>query len=176
MTTELEPLARSVELNRLMMRNARQPLAVIAEKTGIPAAEVAERMAELLTASTWRDDLMEEKLLLADLAMLLEEVRTKMSSAFVDDEGWASMARVQLQTMKVLLEQLDKRRKAVNGELASITEEQGRMVATAFMVAQEMAVERIKREHPEFDADVVRTTLSEVLPLAVAEVEKNVAG
>ena len=173
--TELEPLVSSPAQNKLLLRHARKSIPEIAEITGIPATEVAERLYKLTVEGVnWRDDLVEEKLLLNDLAQLLEDVRAKMSGFNVEDEGWASMARVQLQTIKLMLEQLDKRRKAVDGSLAAITEEQAKMVVSAFEVAQEMAARRIEREHPEWDAEVIRTTLREVLPEAIEAVESHV--
>lgn len=174
--TELEPLVSSPAQNKLLLRHARKSIPEIAEITGIPANEVAERLYDLTVAGVnWRDDLVEEKLLLNDLAQLLDDVREKMTGWDVEDEGWASMARVQLQTIKLMLEQLDKRRKAVDGDLAKITEAQAKMVASAFEVAQEMAVRQIEKEHPEWDVEVVRTTLRDVLPAAIEEVEGHVA-
>ncbi len=45
--TALEPLVESAALNKLLLRNARQSPNVIAQKTGIPAEEVAERLEVL---------------------------------------------------------------------------------------------------------------------------------
>lgn len=173
--TELEPLISSPEQNRLLLRHARKTLPEIAELTGIDVREVAERLHDLTVVGVnWRDDLIEEKLLLNDLASLLDDIRDKMNKYDVDDEAWASMARAQLNVVKVMLEQLDKRRKAVNGDLAMITEAQGKMIAGAFEVAMEMAVVRIQKEHPDWDHVVIRTTLQDVLPAAFEEVESHV--
>lgn len=175
MTTELVPLVSSPAQDKLLMRHARKTIPEIAELTGIPSAEVAERLHELVVVGVnWRDDLIEEKLLLNDLAQLLDDIREKMKGWDVEDEGWASMARTQLAVVKVMLEQLDKRRRAVDGDLAMVTEAQAKMIATAFGVASEMAVAQIQKAHPEFDSELIRTTLEDVLPAAIQEVENHV--
>ena len=67
----IEPLVDSPALNKLLLRNARKSFNEISQITGIPVGEVAERLTNLLDNRTWRDDLMEEKLLLAEVGMLV---------------------------------------------------------------------------------------------------------
>jgi hypothetical protein len=150
----LEPLADSPALNRLLLRNARKSLNEIAATTGMPVAEVAERLSALLDNRSWRDDLMEEKLLLAEVGMLVEDIRERMSRFGVDDEGWASMARVQLQAIKTLLEQVEKRRKAVDGQLSVMTTMQAQMIADAIKLNNELTVEALARKHGLLEEEV----------------------
>lgn len=168
---ELAPLEESVALNKLLLRNARQSLAVISQKTGIPADEVAERLTTLLDNPSWRDDLMEEKLLLAEVAMLVDDIRMRMSRFNVEDEGWASMARVQLAAIKTMLEQVEKRRRAVNGELAVVTQMQAKLFAEAIAIAKERAVLNIEREYPNLDPIIIHREFDAALPEAIAYLE-----
>lgn len=171
--TDIAPLIDSPALNKKLLKNARQPINVIAERTGLPAGEVAERLMLLLDATNWRDDLLEEKLLLYELQVLTEDIRARMKTASTD-EDYGSMARAQLASIKLMLDQLDKRRKLIDGDLATLTQAEAKIVASAFEVAMEMTVQRLLTEHPGWDAEVIRTTMTEVLPFAVAAVEKHV--
>jgi hypothetical protein len=170
------PLADSPALNKLLMRHARESFNDISAATGIPVGEVAERMVDLLDNKNWRDDLMEEKLLLAEVGMLVNDIRTRMSRRNVEDEGWASMARVQLQAIKTLMEQLDKRRKAVDGKLSLVTMMQAQLMAEAIRIAQERAVLNIQRKYPDMDPDIIYVEFEEALPEAIAFLEARADG
>ena len=167
----LEPLEASPALNRMLLKHARKSPNEIQKLTGIPAAEVAERLTELLDDKGWRDDLMEEKLLLSDVATLVDDIRERIARALVEDEGWASMARVQLQAIKTLLEQLDKRRKAVDGKLSLVTMLQAQLMANAIKVAQDKAIRRIQEKFPDLDTDIIYAEFDEALPEAIALLE-----
>lgn len=176
MSNELAPLVNSPQVNRLLLRNARKPFTEIAELTGIPVGEVAERLTTLLDSTDMRDDLYEEKLLLAEVGMLVNDIRDRMSRTHVEDEGWASMARVQLQAIKTLMEQLEKRRKAVDGKLSTLTMDQARLMAEAIKIAQERAILEIERKYPEIDPNVIRLEFDEALPGAIEFLEGRADG
>jgi hypothetical protein len=167
----LEPLAESAALNKLLLRNARQSPNVIAQRTGIPAAEVAERLTTLLDNPSIRDDLMEEKLLLAEVSMLVDDIRDRMSRYNVEDEGWASMARVQLAAIRTMLEQLDKRRKAVNGQLVLVNRELAYIFVTAIKMQQEIAIRNISEKYPELDPEIIYTEFEDALPEAITYID-----
>lgn len=172
----LVPLVESPALNKLLLKNARRSFAEIAEITGIPVEEVAERLTTLLDNRNWRDDLMEEKLLLAEVGMLVDDIRTRMSRYNVEDEGWASMARVQLQAIKTLMEQMANRRKAVDGKLSLVTMLQAQLMAEAIRIAQERAVLNIERKYPELDPDIIYAEFEDALPEAIAFLEARADG
>lgn len=167
----MTPLEESPALNKLLLRHARKSPNEIEVLTGIPANEVAERLTELLDNRDYRDDLMEERLLLAEVAMLVDDIRTRMNRFSVEDEGWASMARVQLQAIKTMLEQLDKRRKAVDGKLSALTQQQALLMAEAIRLSQERAVLNIQRKYPELDPEVIYAEFEEALPGAIEFLE-----
>ena len=174
MTDEIEPLVESPAVNKLLLRNARQPVSVISAKTGIPEGEVAERLTALLDNPYWRDDLMEEKLLIAEIAMLVEDIRERMSGYKVEDEGWASMARVQLAAIRTMLEQLEKRRKAVNGELALVSQLQAELFVGAIRLQQERALFNLQKKFPDLDHEIIYAEFYEALPAAIAMIEGQV--
>jgi hypothetical protein len=168
---DLTPLVESPAVNRLLLRNARKSFREISEITGIPVEEVAERLTLLLDNTDMRDDLYEEKLLLAEVGMLINDIRDRMSRTKVEDEGWASMARVQLQAIKTLMEQLDKRRKAVDGKLSMLSMAQAQLMAEAIRIAQERAILNIRQKYPEMDAEIIYTEFEDALPQAIEFLE-----
>lgn len=170
---ELEPLVESAALNKMLLKHARRSPEEIQEITGIPAAEVGERINKLLSTTTIQDDLMEEKLLLAEMGLLVGGVRERMSRSSLDDEAWASMARVQLAGLKTLMEQLDKRRKIIDGHLALVSQNQAALMIEAYFLARDIAIKSIKEKYPDLDDQVIYAEWTEALEPAIAYVNKN---
>lgn len=167
---DLEPLKDSPALNRLLLKNARKSHAEIARLTGLSPEEVSERLTTLLDNRSWRDDLMEEKLLLAEMGMFMEDVRDRMNRAMIDDEAWASMARVHLAALKTSLEQLEKRRKAISGDLAVLTMEQARYFAEAIKLNNQLTAENLALKYGVTEEEVY-AEWEETFPLAVEMLE-----
>lgn len=108
--------------------------------------------------------------------MLIDDIRERMSRFGVEDEGWASMARVQLQSIKTILEQMDKRRKAVDGQLALVTMMQAQLMAEAIKLAQERAILNIRLKYPDLDTEIIYAEFEEALPLAIEYLEARADG
>lgn len=172
----LIPLEDSPALNKLLIRHARKSARDIEALTGIPAEEVAERLDRLLDSSSIRDDLMEEKLLLLEVAALVEEIRQRSSRAVVEDEAWASMARVQLAAIKTMLEQVEKRRKALDGRLATLTIEQAQMFAETVRTAHDIMIRALEQKYPELDVLLIHEEFQEALPKAIEQLENKTNG
>jgi len=163
-------LVSSPALNKKLLRNARKSIGEIAEETGLPAEEVAERMSNLLAERNWRDDLMEERLLLIEMGQLIEDIRERMREASTD-EDYGSMARAQLSAIKLTMDQITKRRKALDGELASVTMAQARLMGEAIKIAMERAVLTLEQQFPEINGEAVRVAFEDALPGAMAVVD-----
>ncbi len=166
-------LVQSPAVNRLLLKNARKPISDITKITGIPEGEVAERLSALLDNPAIQDDLMEEKLILAEMAMQVTEIRERMQRRDLDDEAYASMARVANQSWKNMLEQLNVRRKNVDGKLKLVNEAQGQLIAMAIELAMERAVFTLEKKYPELEASVVRAAFDEALPAAMQHLDSQ---
>lgn len=171
----LVPLEESAALNKLLLRNARQPLSVISKLTGIPVDEVAERLVVLLDNPSWRDDLMEEKLLLREMTMLLEEIRTRMSRTNVDDESWMQGARIQLAVIKTMLEQLAARRKALDGQMSALTLEEARVFAEAIKLNNQLTTQALAAKY-DIEVEEVYAVWEENFPRALEMLEGRASG
>lgn len=171
----LEPLKDSPVLNKLLLRNARQPVNIIATRTGMTPQEVSERLVELLDNPDWRDDLMEEKLLLAEVSMLVDDIRERMTRSNLDDESWMQGARVQLAAIKTMLDQLDKRRKAVDGHLSLLTKKQAELFAEAVRLNNTLTVEALARKYG-LEESVVYAEWAENFPKAIEYLEARSNG
>lgn len=170
---ELAPLVESPALNKMLLKNARKSLADISKLTGIPVDEVSERLTVLTESGSWRDDLQEEKLLLLEVGLLVDDIRTRMGRLSVEDEGWASMARVQLAALKTLMEQVDKRRKAIDGKLALVTLQQASMMVEAFKMARDGAILSLKKKYPELDEEILYAEFDDALIPAIEYVNSK---
>lgn len=167
---DLEPLEKSIVLDRKLLRNARRSYNELALITGLDPEEAAERLNALLDQSVIRDDLLHEKLLLFELGELIESTRERMDGA-TKDEDFGGMVRAAVSGIKLTLEQIDKRRKAIDGQLAKLSDEQAKQVAAVFSVAIELVIAELKKELPEQDEEVIRVTFERVLPDAIDKVE-----
>lgn len=167
MSTEL---VSSPQLDRRLLRNARKSATEIEEITGIPAGEVAERLSLLLDQYTYRDDLVEEKLLLVELGDLVYDLRERMSSA-EDTEEYVALARVLTTNVRTMLDQIERRRKAVDVDLSKINESQAKLMAMAFSVASEKAELNLRLMYPEVPQEAVHSALQDALGDAMMMIE-----
>ena len=169
-------LVESGSLNRLLIRNARKSPKEISALTGIDAKEVTERLGNLLGDRMWRDERMEERLLLAEAALGIEDLRAKMDSEDVSHADYATLSRVLLQHHKTLIERMDKNAKIAEGELAKINRAQAALMVGAIQLAMERASFELEKRYPEVDSYEIMQVFEAELPIAVAHIEKNVAG
>lgn len=165
-------LVSSPALNKMLLRHARKSAAEIEEITGIPANEVAERLTALLDSRNWRDDLMEEKLLLQDVAQLIEDIREKLQNTY-NSEEYASLARVLTSNVKLLLDQIEKRRKNIDADLSKVNEAQAKMMAMAIDLAMRKAVLDLRTMYPELEHETVQNVFEAALPEAIRTIEAN---
>lgn len=170
---ELAPLEESPALNRLLIRNARRSAIEIEAITGIPATEVAERLEYLLNNPSVRNDLMEEKLILAEIALVVQDIRDRMDGYVKDDEGFASMARVAIAAAKLQLDQLDKRRKNLTDKLKMVSEFEAGVMMGAVRMAREMAIIEMQERFPEADDEVVYEIIDGSFAKALEHLQEN---
>ena len=168
--SEVAPLVSSPELDRRLLRNARKSPAEIELLTGIPAAEVAERLSALLDQRNWRDDLMEEKLLLVQAQDLIHDLQTRLTSA-EDTEAYVALARVLTTNVKMLLDQIERRRKNVDSDLQRVTVAQAQLMANAITIAAERAVLELEKMFPEVPSETVRSAFEGGIPEAIKLLE-----
>lgn len=165
-------LVFSPALNRTLLRNARKSAREIEALTGIPAAEVAERLSALLDDVNYRDDLIEEKLLMSELSDLVADIRDRLDSA-LSNEDYVALARAFTQNAKIILDQIEKRRKHVDADLSRVTHAQAKLMAMAINVAMEKSVLDLERMFPGVDPDVVRQVFEKNLPAAIQMLEEQ---
>lgn len=168
--SEVEPLVSSPELDRRLLRNARKSPAEIEKITGIPAAEVAERLSLLLDQRNWRDDLMEEKLLIVQATDLIHDLQSRMTHV-EDDESYASLARVLTSNVKLMLDQIERRRKNIDTDLQRVTIAQAQLMANAISLAAERAVLELEKMFPDVPSETVREAFEQGIPEAVKLLE-----
>lgn len=172
-TKELEELVDSKAVSRLLIRNARRTPVEIEAITGIPATEAIERLEYLLNNPSIRNDLMEEKLILAEINLVVEDIRKRMDGFVKDDEGFASMARVALTAHRLQLDQLDKRRKQIDDKLQLVAEREANWMMAAIRMARELAIAKMRIEFPDADPEIVIDIFDESVDEALAYMEEN---
>jgi len=170
---ELARLEESPELNRLLIRNARRTPTEIEAITGIPAAEVMERLEYLLNNPSIRNDLMEEKLILAEIGLVVDDIRKRMDGYVKDDEGFASMARVAIAAHKLQIDQLAARRKNLADKMTAVSEFEAGVMMTAIRMARELAIAKLQIQFPEASEEIVYEIFDEAFEEAIEHIKEN---
>jgi hypothetical protein len=165
-----QELVRSPQLDKRLLRMARSSAREIEEATGIPAAEVAERLSVLLDDKLYRDDLVEEKLLLVELSDTIRDLRDRMQGAD-NTEDYVALARVMSTNVKTMLDQIERRRKAIDVDLMKINEAHAKVIAMALEVAAEKAEMQLREEFPEVPRETVHLIFQGAFLDAVTVVE-----
>lgn len=168
--SEVAPLISSPELDRRLLRHARKSPAEIERLTGIPADEVAERLSILLDQRNWRDDLMEEKLLIIQVQDLIHDLQNRLTEAESAEE-YTMLARVLTTNVKMMLDQIERRRKNVDADLQRVTVAQAQLMANAISLAAERAVLELERMFPDVPPETVRSAFERGIPEAVKLLE-----
>jgi hypothetical protein len=168
-TTEL---VSSPTLDKRLLRMARRSPNEIEAETGIPASEVAERLTRLLDQRNWRDDLLEERLLLTEVGELIYDLRQRMQGA-EDTEAYVALARVLTTNVRTMLDQIERRRKVVDADLSKVTEAQAKLMAMAFSIASEKAELDLRKKYPEIPQEAVHLALQQGLADAMTMVGRE---
>lgn len=158
--------------DRLILSNAREPISVIAEMTGLAPEYCAERLQELLNQRDHLTDRQEERLLLIEMSALVNEAREKLRH--VGEDNWADTANVALRGYDSLAKRMDERRRANAEDEDKITAGQGARTIELIRVALNYAGEEIATAHPEFDPMELNMAFSKALPIAREELRKHV--
>lgn len=146
-------LKSSPELNRKLLRHARKSYKDIEAITGIPAEEVAERLTALIHDRTLRDELTEERLILLEVGQMVGDLKDELESMRGGD-NYAKMATVLLQSLKLLFERLDARRKMNTDDLTKLNDAQAKLMVAAINMATERTLQRLASQTGIDIADV----------------------
>lgn len=168
-----EKQRRSHSTNQLLAHARLSPLE-IEDKTGIPAAEAAAKLTELLASRDWMTDRMEERLLLIEMGDFLAEVRQRQKDA--SEENFALIAGVTLRTYREIANRLDARRRLTDQDISEISAAQGNLMMDTIRLALDMAADQIVLAHPEIPnfREELQEAFRYSLPRASEHVKKHV--
>ena len=115
---EAERKGRSL-VDEMLIRHARKSPEEIEEKTGIPAREAMERLAQLLAQRDWMTERQEEKLLIQEMGDLIDNTRERMDHA--SEQYYSDIANVALRGFEAIGKRMDARAAITEMEMAEIT-------------------------------------------------------
>jgi hypothetical protein len=156
-----------------ILKNARKSITELAELTGLSPNEVAEKRSNLLDSTNSLTDRQEEKLLLIDLAELIDDAKKQLEHA-EDVTEYSSMFKSVLTGYRLVADRLDARRKSVDDDINRISSIQARMWGEAIKLAQEKSKFELQRLFPDVDEYIIDAIFEDSLTLAVKEIETNV--
>lgn len=172
MSTDLVGVKERSAIDTMLLGNAKKSLSEISRLTGIPVADVSERLSVLLEDRGWRTDRQEERLLLIELEDLIEDSKQKLKDAQMSD--YASIGRLVMSQMKFMMERIDNRRKLLDADLNQLTVNNARAFGSAYDIALSHVVKGLMMLHPEITLDEAQTLSREGLMLAKTELDKSV--
>lgn len=162
-------------IDRIILKNARQSLEDISSMTGMAPDEVAARLDTILRSRDYLSDRQEERLLIIEMGDLIDEMRNRMQGA--NDENYADIANVTLRGYEAIAKRLDARRKLAELDISEITRAQGELFLNIVVEALGMVANELEEEHPESTWDIraeMESAFSRALPAAQSEVNRRV--
>jgi len=143
---DLEIVNRS-PLSEKLLSNATKSLEEIAELTGLTPEQAGEKLNRLLEDRGWRTERQDERLLLIGLGDMVEEAQTRLKTT--DDDNFAAVAKIVLQSMHQMAARFDARRKIVDADLERITAKDARIFGETYDVAMDETLAMLMSLHPE---------------------------
>lgn len=162
-------LSRSA-LDERLLANARKSLREISEITGLPVEELAERFSVLFEERGWLTERQEERLLLIELADMLQDGRAMLKKAQIED--YASIYRAILANMTLMAQRMDQRRKLVDDDINRITHANARQFGAAYDVAMRHVVASLRATHPDITDEEIEQYSIEGLQKAKRALDK----
>lgn len=166
-----EERAKWSNIDRILLANARLSPEEMGEKVGIPAADAAFRIANLLKSRDYLTDRQEERLLILEMGTLIDEMKNRMSAS--QDQFFADIAAVTLRGYEAIGKRLEARRKATELDLSEITRAQGEMFLAIMAESVNLVATRLEEMHPDSDFDI-RAELEEGFAIALTQARDEV--
>lgn len=174
MSDELERVDYT-KSQRMLIKHAHLSPVEIEQKTGIPAIEAAQALAELLSNRSWLSMRQEERLLLIEMNDLVVELKERLANV-ADDEAYAKLAKVVVDALGGIGDRLDAQRKNVDVDIAEIERAQAHVFGRAYDSALKYIEEKLVDEHPDVTPGEIHGLRYEAMQRAKSELEEHVAG
>lgn len=169
-----ERKARSA-LDEMLLRHARKSPEEIESKTGIPAREAMERLAQLLTARDWLTERQEEKLLIMELADLIDDVKGRLEH--VSEQYYSDTANVALRGYEAIGKRMDARAAITEQEMAEITRIQAEVYIETLNRTVQKTMDYVAEVFPDMDPQLEAAVIAgfqRSLPEAYAEIKERI--
>ena len=145
------------------------------EKTGIPAREAMERLAQLLAQRDWMTERQEEKLLIQEMGDLIDNTRERMDHA--SEQYYSDIANVALRGFEAIGKRMDARAAITEMEMAEITRTQAEVYIETLNRTVQKTIEYIAQVYPDMDPaleEAVIAGFQRTLPEAYEEIKARV--
>lgn len=137
-------------LDELLIRYARKSPDEIEELTGIPAEQAMERLGQITRARDWMTERMEERLLIMELADLIDDVKRRLAD--VSEQYYSDTANVALRGYEAIGKRMDARMAVTEMEMAEITRVQAEIYIETLNETVQRTVEYVAEVYPDMDA------------------------
>lgn len=171
---DAERKARSA-LDEMLLRHARKSPEEIEAKTGIPAREAMERLAQLLTARDWLTERQEEKLLIMELSDLIDDVKRRLEH--VSEQYYSDTANVALRGYEAIGKRMDARAAITEAEMAEITRIQAEVYIETLNRTVQKTMDYIAEVFPDMDPQLESAVIAgfqRSLPEAYDEIKERI--
>ena len=171
---EAERKGRSL-VDEMLIRHARKSPEEIEEKTGIPAREAMERLAQLLAQRDWMTERQEEKLLIQEMGDLIDDTRDRMDHA--SEQYYSDIANVALRGFEAIGKRMDARAAITEMEMAEITRIQAEVYIDTLDKTVQKTIEYIAEVYPDMPIDLENAIVAgfqRTLPEAYEEIKARI--
>ena len=171
---EADRKARSA-VDELLIRYARKSPEEIEDKTGIPAEQAMERLAQLTRARDWMTERMEERLLIMELGDLIDDVKTRLEH--VSEQYYSDTANVALRGYEAIGKRMDARFAITEMEMAEITRVQAEIYIETLNETVQRTIEYIAEVYPDMDPQLEEAIVAgfqRTLPAAYEKIRERI--
>lgn len=159
------------DLDRLLLANAKKSLTELTELTGLPEADVAQRLSQLYESKGALTDLYRERVLIEELYELYDEIRDKAKNAA--ERNAAGLYNALRQVIIVMFERLEKARARNADDLATVNEAHARVMFAAIQLAFEKSVFELQKRYPDIEEGELEKIILESLPIAMQSISDS---
>lgn len=139
----------------------------IGEAYGVPAAQAAQRIRDILQSRDWLTEIEQQKLNIMNLRKIQGRIMERVDKSFWDVDDMKEFIRA----TELLDKMLEKSSRITDDQLSVVSTAQARALVKLMTLAWDKAIARLQEEYPNVEISVIVDTFHDGLREGVREIE-----
>lgn len=141
----------------------------IGEATGLPPAQAAMRIRQILSDMDWLTELEQQKLNILALRKIKSRIMERVDKTYFDVDDMKEFIRA----TELMDRMLEKSNRITDEQLSVVSGAQARALVKLMTLAWDKAIARLEEEYPNVDTSVLMDTFNDGLREGVREIEAS---